>query len=260
MIGIAFLFACSGDKHQQELDDQYQLGYENGQNEGYEEGSSSGYDSGYAEGSSDGYDSGLEEGLSEGYDSGYSEGYDDGYDEGYEEATTVEDGWSLYQQGSFADACTSFMYDGYENGITTDNANGLGWCSLRQFQVEIAIQWFEIALTMDDTNEEAYAGLSSAAMMNHDFEYTISNIDDLLTMNPQYASNIEAIDATSLSTAKILAYILSGNEVGASIALLDMDEAHNLLPSDSSTWEVDSTAYPSFQRAVIAKLASMGVL
>ena len=38
MIGIAFLFACSGDKHQQELDDQCQLGYENGQNEGYEEG------------------------------------------------------------------------------------------------------------------------------------------------------------------------------------------------------------------------------
>ena len=248
MVALAFIFACSGDKHQQELDEQYQLGYENGQNEGYEEGSSSGYDSGYTEG----YDSGLEEG----YDSGYSEGYDDGY----EEATTVEDGWNLYQQGSFAEACTSFMYDGYENGITTDNANGLGWCSLRQFQVELSIQWFEIALTMDDTNEDAYAGLSSAAMMNHDFEYTISCIDDVLDINPQYASTIEAIDATSLSTAKVLAYVLSGNEVGASIALLDMDETHDLLPSDSSTWEVDSTAYPSFQRAVIAKLVSMGVL
>lgn len=252
MVALALLFACSGDKHQEELDEQYQLGYENGQNEGYEAGSSSGYDSGYAEGASEGYDSGLEEG----YDSGYSEGYDDGY----EEAITVEDGWDLYQQGSFAEACTSFMYDGYENGITTDNANGLGWCSLRQFQVELAIQWFEIALTMDDTNEDAYAGLSSAAMMNHDFEYTISCIDDVLDINPQYASTIEAIDATSLSTAKVLAYVLSGNEVGASIALLDMDETHDLLPSDSSTWEVDSTAYPSFQRAVIAKLVSMGVL
>ena len=131
MVALALLFACSGDKHQEELDEQYQLGYENGQNEGYEAGSSSGYDSGYAEGASEGYDSGLEEG----YDSGYSEGYDDGY----EEATTVEDGWDLYQQGSFAEACTSFMYDGYENGITTDNANGLGWCSLRQFQVELQI-------------------------------------------------------------------------------------------------------------------------
>ena len=252
MVALALLFACSGDKHQEELDEQYQLGYENGQNEGYEAGSSSGYDSGYAEGASEGYDSGLEEG----YDSGYSEGYDDGY----EEATTVEDGWDLYQQGSFTEACTSFMYDGYENGITTDNANGLGWCSLRQFQADLAMQWFEIALTMDDTNEDAYAGLSSAAMMNHDFEYTISCIDDVLDINPQYASTIEAIDSTSLSSAKVLAYLLSGNEVGASIALLDMDETHDLLPSDSSTWEVDSTAYPSFQRAVIAKLVSMGVL
>ena len=77
MVALALLFACSGDKHQEELDEQYQLGYENGQNEGYEAGSSSGYDSGYAEGASEGYDSGLEEG----YDSGYSEGYDDGYEE-----------------------------------------------------------------------------------------------------------------------------------------------------------------------------------
>ena len=248
MIALAVIFACSGDKHQQELEEQYQLGYESGQNEGYEEGSNSGY--------TEGYDSGLEEGLSEGYDSGYEEGYDDGY----EEATTVEDGWTLYQQGSFAEACTSFMYDGYENGITTDNANGLGWCSLRQFQVELSIQWFEIALTMDDTNEDAYAGLSSAAMMGHDFEYSISNIDNLLDMNPQYSSTVEAIDFTSLATAKVLAYLLSGNEVGASIALLELDETHSLLPSDSSTWEVDATVYSSFQRAVIAKLVSMGVL
>jgi len=166
----------------------------------------------------------------------------------------------LYEQGSFAEACTSFMYDGYENGITTNNANGLGWCSLRQFQIELSIQWFEIALTMDDTNEDAYAGLASATMMNHDFDYTISNIDDLLELNPQYSSSVESIDSTSLSSAKVLAYIFSGDEVGASIALLDIDDTHDLLPSDSSSWEVDATDYPSFQRAVIAKLVSMGVL
>ena len=52
----------------------------------------------------------------------------------------------------------------------------------------------------------------------------------------------------------------AGDEVGASIALLDIDDTHDLVPSDSSSWEVDATAYPSFQRAVIAKLVSMGVL
>ncbi|MAA78036.1 MAG: hypothetical protein CL916_02165 [Deltaproteobacteria bacterium] len=272
MVALAFIFACSGDKHQQELDEQYQQGYESGQNEGYDsglqDGLSQGYDSGVQDGLSEGYDSGVidgyDSGLSEGYDSGlgdgYDEGYSEGYDDGYEEAMTVEDGWTLYQQGSFEEACTSFMYDGYENGITTDNANGLGWCSLRQFQAEIAIQWFEIALTMDDTNEDAYAGLSSATMITHDFDYTISSIDDLLDLNPQYSSSIETIDSTSLSTAKVLAYVFSGDEVGASIALLDMDDTHDLVPSDSSSWEVDATAYPSFQRAVIAKLVSMGVL
>ena len=237
-----FIFACNGEKHAQEVEESYQ----NGQNDGY----NSGYQDGQDEGFQDGYDVGL--------DTGYEDGYEEGYQDGYEEATTIQSGWELYADGSYNQACSSFLYDASNNGLQTDNANGLGWCHLRTWELEIASYWFEMAIALDETHEDAWVGLSSARMLTHDYEGAITAIDHVLWLNPSYSSSFEPIDERSLFTAHVLAQVFLKNDAAAAISLQDLDPNHNLQPLNPESWVIDNTTYPSFQQAIIAKLSQLG--
>ena len=224
-----------------------------------------GYDEGYDEGFSTGYDSGRQDGFEEGYDSGYSDGYDsgqeDGYNSGYEDGVNDSippSGWDLYADGEYTQACASFFYEAGQNGMNAELSVGLGWCHLRQAEVLLAASWFEMAIAMDPSSQDGWAGLSSAALLMHDFDLVSHAVDQTLTLNPTYSCVFESIDETSLQVAQVLALLFTKDTAGVSIFLSDLDPNHGLVALDSSSWSVDSTSYSSFQRAVVAKLHSIG--
>ena len=269
LLGTVLSMGCS-DKSSDEPDvepspDRYQEGYD----DGYEDGVTAGYDSGQQDGFEDGYSSGQQDGFEDGYDSGYAEGYDsgyengseDGYNNGYEDGvndSTPLPGWDLYANGEYAAACESFFYEASQTGMNADNAIGLGWCHLRQAEALLAASWFEMAVAIDASSQDGWAGLSSAALMMHDFELVAHAVDQTLTLNPTYTCSFEAIDETSLQVAQILALLFTQDTAGVSIFLTDLDPNHGLVALDSSSWNVDAIAYTSFQHAVIAKLHSLG--
>jgi len=63
------------DRDDEECEESYNIGFEDGREQGHDEG--------YDDGRSDGYNEGREEGFEDGKKEGYIEGKDEGYDEGY---------------------------------------------------------------------------------------------------------------------------------------------------------------------------------
>ena len=259
---VLFVFAISCTKKETTEKD-YQQGYDEGYNEGTEagqaQGQQQGFDSGYEEGFEAGFEDGYEDGLGDGFDSGYEEGLEDGYEDGYEDGlgSTVDAGWDLYAAGEYADACSSFFHEAYENGFDQNVAVGLGWCHLRQAETLLAASWFELAVAIDPTSQDGWVGLSSSAMLMHDFQLSSHAIDQALLLDPNYSCSFEAIDADSLRVAQVLNLLFDQDPVGASIVLTELEPVP-ILPLDATTWTIDGTAYHSFQRAVIAKLQQLG--
>ena len=246
LLGALLSLGCGAEKTaENNTSDRYQEGYD----EGYGEGFSTGYDSGRQDG--------FEEGSQQGYDSGYQAGSEDGYDEGVNDSTP-EAAWDLYATGDYAGACSSFFHQSSQNGIDADTAVGLGWCHLRQSQVLLASSWFEMAVAIDATSHDGWAGLGSAALLLHDFDLVSHAVDQTLMLNPSYSCSFEDIDAESLQVAQILSLLFTQDTAGASIFLSDIDPTHGIVPLDSTSWVVDSASYSSFQRAVLAKLHSIG--
>ena len=232
-MGTLFSLLFIACNNEQKLEERYQ--------EGYSEGQSAGYDDGYTEGQDAGYQAGLDTGLQQGYDSGY--------DDGYTDATTVEDGWDLYNQGNYAEACSSFLYQSYDTGINTDNATGLCWCNLRLWNITVAKVWFEMAVALEESNEEAWVGLGSAHMLSHDYHEAVA-----------YSSTIEDIDVQSLLTAQVLAHLFLKDSAQVAITLYELAPEHQLHALDTSSWQVDGVNYHSFDRAVLATLQQLGVI
>ena len=245
---FAFAIGCQDGKSSSEpSSDRYQEGYDDGYEEGFGVGYDSGEQQGYQEGQQDGYDSGFQQG----YDSGYTQGYDDGSE------VDVEPGWDLYASGDYEGACSSFFYQASQFGFELDIAIGLGWCHLRQVEPLLAASWFELAIAIDESSQDAWVGLGSASMLLNDFDLTAHAIDQALVLDPNYSCAFESIDSTSLQVAQILVLLFAQDTAGVSIYLSELDPNHGLVAIDSSSWVVDSIEYSSFQRAVIAKLQAL---
>ena len=90
------------------------------------------------------------------------------------------------------------------------------------------------------------------------FELADHAIEQVLLEDSGYTCEFEDIDTDSLLTTQVLILLFERDMSGASIALSELDPTHQLVPLDSTSWIVDSVSYDSFQRAVIAKLNSMG--
>ena len=258
LVFAALAFGCGKDKETQEpVDDRYQDGYDEGFAEGEESGLQQGRDEGFDNGQQEGYESGFESGYDSGYDDGYDGGYESGYEEGLAEGV-MDPGWDLYTAGDYPGACSSFLNEASESEITDALAVGLGWCNLRQAQGMLASSWFEMAVAINEDNLDGWVGLASASMLLKDFALAGHAIEQTLLGDSGYTCDFEAIDANSLLTTQILMLLFERDMSGASIALSELDPTHQLVPLDSTSWIVDSVSYDSFQRAMIAKLNSMG--
>jgi hypothetical protein len=170
----------------------------------------------------------------------------------------MDPGWDLYDAGDYAGACSSFLIEASETGIDDALAVGLGWCNLRQAEGMLASSWFEMAVAINEDNLDGWVGLASASMLVKDFDLADHAIEQALLGDSGYTCDFEDIDADSLLTTQVLMLLFERDMSGASIALSELDPTHQLLPLDSTSWIVDSVSYDSFQRAVIAKLNSMG--
>ena len=234
------LTACNGDKHAQEVEESYQKGRDEGYAEGYEVGENDGFESGY--------------------DTGLEDGYDQGYDDGYTEATTIEDGWTLYAEGNYSEACSSFLYAAYDTGLDSNHATGLGWCNLRMNNIEIAEGWFEMAIAFDTNQVEAWIGLGSTQMLSHQYLDVMTSTDHILLHHPSYTSTIEDIDTQAIQTAQVLAYLFLQQNFEASITLQELDPTLSIHPLQSETWMIENVMHTSFQNAAIAKLQQLGAI
>ncbi len=164
--------------------------------------------------------------------------------------------WASYSAGDFAGACTDFDAQLAADPADTDALNGKGWCTLKQLLGADAVSAFQALQAVDATIADGWVGMSAAQSLTGEHLAAADAAEAALTLDPNYASTHDDLDATDVKIARARALVLGGDFINAERALGAISSTHGLSLHDATSWVVGVDTWGSYQLAALAWLKS----
>jgi tetratricopeptide (TPR) repeat protein len=163
----------------------------------------------------------------------------------------ISRGWKEYVAGNYEDAIAKYEEALEEDPASGEAYNGIGWARARLGQLVGSMDSFKKAVTKDPGNADAHAGLAGAYLADGDYERAIASAKLVLSLEPEYVSDHDDIQAADIRVLLAQCYYNVGDYAAAEAQIDVLGGAGKGLNAASPT-------YPADLLSVIEELAEKG--
>ena len=152
---------------------------------------------------------------------------------GEEAAALTSQGWASFSAGDYRGALYLFGQATGKNSLYADAYNGEGWSYARLDSLQKARQYFDVALGLEFTMIDAFAGRSFVSLALGDYDGALDAVSRVQAVGPpfyvfRYDSNISMND---LLLVKAQSYFFLRDYTAAQQIVDLLDPANQLAPS-----------------------------
>jgi len=157
----------------------------------------------------------------------------------------ISEGWKEYSAGNYDDAIAKYQQalDLDEDSVGSEAYNGIGWAKARIGRLLESMESFKEAVAKNPANTDAHAGLAGMYLADSDYERAIASASLVLSLNPEYASHHDGIEATDIRILLAECYYYDGDYENVEKQLDLLGQSHKDLDSSSSTYVADLLSY-----------------
>lgn len=148
-----------------------------------------------------------------------------------EEAVSLtSQGWAAFEQKNYGQAAALFTQATEKNNVYADAYNGLGWTYARLDSMSRAAHYFDIALGLNFSFIDAFAGRSFVSLALGEYRDAIDAVDRVQDIGPPfYAFRHDAnISLDDLLLVKAQSCFMLGQYTEAQTLVDHLDPANNL--------------------------------
>ena len=135
----------------------------------------------------------------------------------------VDEGWKEYTAGNYENAIAKFekaleveqAASLFEGLVSAEAYNGIGWAKARSGQVQDSIDSFKKAVEKEPDNADAHAGLAGRYLVDGDYERAIASANSVLSLQPEYTSHHDDINAVDIRVLLAECYYNIGDYAAA---------------------------------------------
>jgi len=151
----------------------------------------------------------------------------------------IEEGWKEYAAKNYNDAIIKFQEALSKDQNNPEALNGIGWSKAKLNQTADSINSFKAAITGSPSYVDAHAGIAGAYLATGDYERAIASGRLVLSLDPNYSSVHDKVNARDIRILLAEAYYNMGDYASAKNQIDLLEVPGKVLDPGSTTYLMD---------------------